>query len=258
MKEVKMPSLLEMLKAGVHFGHQTSNWHPKMAPYIFADRAGVHIINLEKTQKKLEEALKFVSGIAERGGTVLFVGTKDQVKDIIKKNAQECGMPHVNERWLGGTLTNFASIAKLIKKLKDLKVKKDDEGKYTKKERLVFEREAEKLDEIIGGISDMEKVPDAIYVVDVKNEKTVVREANKKGVPVVAMTDTNINPDAVDYVIPSNDDAIKSVEMITSLIAEAIKQNKKEASAGAPSASVNNKKSLSKKDNKDSGKEDKK
>jgi len=231
MKEVKMPSLLEMLKAGVHFGHQTSNWHPKMAPYIFGERSGVHIINLEETQKKLKEAMYFLSRIAKSGGVVLFVGTKSQAKDIIKKYAEECGMPYVIERWVGGTLTNFGNISRLIKKFKDLKVKQTEENKYTKKELLGFSREVEKLDELIGGISTMQKVPDAIFIVDIKNEKTALREAHKREVPIVAMCDTNINPTDIDYVIPSNDDARKSIEMIVGLVSEIIKENK---SAFAP------------------------
>ncbi|MFA5076101.1 MAG: 30S ribosomal protein S2 [Patescibacteria group bacterium] len=230
----KSPSLLEMLQAGLHFGHQAGRWHPKMKPYIFTERNGVHVIDLEKTQKKLEEALNFIKTTVQKGGVVLFLGTKKQAQSIVKKYAQECGMPYIDQRWLGGTLTNFSVILKLTKKYKDLKSKRDTGGfkVYTKKEQLDFQREIERLELRVGGVAELKKIPDVIFVVDVKNEKTAVVEASRKGVPVVAICDSNINPDLMDYPIPANDDAVKSIELITSLIAEAVKEGQGAQEAG--------------------------
>lgn len=230
----EIPSLLEMLKSGVHFGHQVSKWHPKMKPFIFTSRNGIHIINLEESQVKLKEALEFVKRNAQNGGVLLFVGSKKQAQGIIEKYAKECEMPYVKERWLGGTMTNFAVISRLIKKFKDLKKKRDagELEKYTKKEQLGFKREIEDLDKVIGGIENLEKIPDAIFILDIKNEKTAFAEAKKKGVPVVAVCDTNVDPTGVDYMIPANDDATKSIELIVKLIAEAVKEGKELREAG--------------------------
>jgi len=230
----EIPSLLEMLKAGVHFGHQISKWHPKMKPYIFTSRNGVHIINLEETQVKLKEALEFVKKNAENGGILLFVGSKKQARSIIEKYAKECGMPYIKERWLGGMITNFSVISKLLRKFKDLKKKRDtgELEKYTKKEQLGFKRKIEDLDKIIGGIENLEKIPEAIFILDIRNEKTAFTEAKKKSIPIVAVCDTNVDPTGVDYIIPANDDATKSIELIVKLIAEAVKEGKELRRAG--------------------------
>ncbi len=222
----KIPDLLTMLKSGVHFGHQLGKRHPKMEPYIFTAKNGVHIINLEKTQEKLAEALAFVQKIVANGGTILFLGTKKQAQPIIAKYAKECGMPYITERWLGGTMTNFPEISRVVRKLTDLKKKKvtGQLEKYTKKEQLDFDKEIEKLDKMVGGIEGMNKAPDAIFICDVRKEKTAVEEAVKKNIPIVAMCDTNVNPEKINYPIPANDDAIKSIELITNLVCEAIKE----------------------------------
>lgn len=226
-----IPSLEEMLKAGAHFGHRTSRWHPKMAPFIFTDRGGVHVINLEETQKKLEEAMSFVKSIAERGGVVLFVGSKRQAQEIVKEQAEACGMPYVNERWLGGTLTNFGEIRKLVKHYKSLKDQQDkgELEKYTKKERLMISREIADMEKKVYGIRDMEAKPDAVFIVDIKTEKTARQEANHQNIPVVAVCDTNVNPRGIKHLIPANDDAVKSIAIMTRLISEAIQEGKKEA-----------------------------
>ncbi len=222
MKEV---SLLDLLKSGVHFGHQTSKWHPKMKPFIFTARNGVHIINLEITVTKLQEAAEFVASIAEKGGQVLFLGTKRQAKSIVDKYAKECSMPYITEKWLGGTFTNFSNIIKLVTRLKDLrgKFESGEIKKYSKKERSVYQSEMNKLEGLVGGIEKMTKIPEAMFLVDAKEEKTAVREARKKGIPIIAITDTNVDPNLIDYPIPGNDDATKSIELLTSAIAEAIK-----------------------------------
>ncbi|MFA5358441.1 MAG: 30S ribosomal protein S2 [Patescibacteria group bacterium] len=224
----KLPSLEEMLKTGMHFGHKTGKWHPKMESYIFAERNGVHVVDLEKTLVKLEEALNFIKNTVASGGVVLFVGTKDQAKPIIEKYAKECGMPYINQRWLGGTLTNFPIILKLTKKYKDMRVKQETGGfkGYTKKEQLDFQNEIENLDMRVGGIAEVKKVPEAIFIVDIMREKTALTEAVKRHVPVVAICDTNVNPEKVTYPIPANDDATKGIEMITALVAEAVKEGK--------------------------------
>lgn len=229
----KIPDLMEMLKSGVHFGHQLSKRHPKMKPYIFTSKSGFHIINLEQTQEMLKDALEFVNKIVANGGTILFLGTKKQAQPIIIKYAKACGMPYVTERWLGGTFTNFGEISRLVKKYTNLKKQQStgELSKYTKKERLEIEREIEKLDKFVGGIESMSKVPDAIFIVDVKKDKTAVTEAIKKNIPIIAMCDTNVNPDKVNYIIPANDDAVKSIEMITRLISEEVTAGAKAKSA---------------------------
>ncbi len=226
----EIPDLLTMLKAGVHFGHKISKRHPKMKPYIFMAKNGFHIINIEETQVKLKEALDFIKKIVSNGGTILFLGTKKQAQAIIVKAAKDCGMPYIKERWLGGTFTNFSSISKLIKKYNDLKEKKANGqlDKYTKKERLEFDQEIEKSERVVGGVANLTKLPDAVFVCDVRKEKTAVAEANKKNVPIVAICDTNVNPDKITYPIPANDDAIKSIELLVNLVAEAVKEGLKE------------------------------
>lgn len=226
---MQAPKLIEMLKNGVHFGHQTSKWHPKMIPYIFGIRNGIHIIDLEKTSKCLEEAVVFISKVLENNGRILFVGTKRQASEIIEKNAQLCRMPYVNKRWLGGTVTNFSIIYKLIKKYKDLKHKRDNKKllKYTKKERLNFDREIERLDGLVGGIETLDKLPDAIFILDIKKEKNALKEAKTKGIPVIAICDTNVDPTNVAYPIPANDDATRSIACITEYISRVIVEKTK-------------------------------
>lgn len=228
-----IPDLMTMLKSGVHFGHQLSRRHPKMKPYIFTAKSGFHIINLELTQEKLKEALDYVTKVVANGGTILFLGTKKQAQAIVVKHAKDCAMPFITERWLGGTFTNFGEINRVIKKYTELKKKRasGELDKYTKKERLDFERDIEKLDRVVGGIEEMHKIPDAIFVVDIKKEKTAVAEANKRNIPVIAICDTNANPDKVTYVIPANDDSVKSIELITDLIAQAVKEGQAQKKA---------------------------
>ncbi|PIR93295.1 30S ribosomal protein S2 [Candidatus Falkowbacteria bacterium CG10_big_fil_rev_8_21_14_0_10_43_10] len=225
---VKIPSIEEMLKAGMHFGHQTSKWHPKMEPFIFGKRANVHIINLEKTQQLLEEALQFISRMAAENKTILLVGTKDQVKSKIASQAEELGIPYVSNRWLGGTLTNFAVIKRLVKNYLDLKEKREAGklGKYTKKEQLDFTKKIEKLERMVGGLVNLKKLPDVIFIWDIKREKTAFNEARKKGVPIIAICDTNVNPDGIKYVIPCNDDATKAAKLVLQLVSEAVKEGR--------------------------------
>lgn len=234
----KIPSLTELLEAGVHFGHQSSRWHPKMAPYIFGVKSGIHIVNIEETRKRLVVALEFVKGIAARGGNVLFVGTKQQARGLIKKYALEAGMPYVNERWLGGTLTNFSEIKRVVKRLLDLKdqTAKGELKKYTKKEQIWIARDIEDMERKVGGIQTMLQVPDALFIVDVRAEKTALAEAVGKKIPVVAIVDTNVNPRDVTYPIPANDDGSKSIELILSLIAEAVKEGRAQGVAAAAAA----------------------
>lgn len=230
-----LPSMEEMLKAGVHFGHHLSKRNPKMSPYIYTNRNKIHIIDLEETVSKLQLAMDYVSNLVATGGVVLFVGSKNQAKPIVEKYAKECGMPYINYRWLGGTFTNLGSILKLIKKLKELEQQsaKGELEKYTKKEQLNFHKTIERLNQLVGGIKELNRLPDAVFIIDIKKEKTALSESIKKGVPVIAMTDTNVDPSKVDYPIPANDDATKAIEMITSLIAEAAKRGKDQVTAPA-------------------------
>ncbi|EWM42868.1 ribosomal protein S2 [Bordetella holmesii 41130] len=200
-----MSLMREMLEAGVHFGHQTRYWNPKMAPYIFGHRNKIHIINLEQTVGKFQEATKFVKQIAARGGNVLFVGTKRAARELVAAEAQRCGMPYVDARWLGGMLTNFKTVKSSIKRLKDMEVMVADGSveRLTKKEGLLFQRELDKLNKSIGGIKDMNGLPDALFVIDVGYHKIAVAEARTLGIPVVAVVDTNHSPDGVDYIIPA-------------------------------------------------------
>ncbi|MDO8490027.1 MAG: 30S ribosomal protein S2 [bacterium] len=225
---VEMPSLVDMLKSGAHFGHKKSKRHPKMAPFIFTTKDAISIIDLEKTVEYLKTALEFVEGVARAGGTVLFVGVKNQGKEIIKEKALACGMPYVNSRWLGGTLTNFVIIGKMIKKYKKLKdsIEKGEFAKYTKKEQLDISREVDELEGLIGGISTLTKLPEAIFILDLKKDKTAFAEAMRKKVQIVALCDTNVNPENVQYPIPANDDAVKSITLFVSLLTDAVNQGK--------------------------------
>lgn len=225
----KLPSIEQMLKAGMHFGHRTSKWHPKMEPFIFTQRNGVHIIDLIKSRKMLETSLEFMQKFAAEGKVILFVGTKMQAKGIIKEVATETGMPYITEKWMGGTLTNFSVIKKLIKKYKDLLQDKSSGKltKYTKKERLEFDREISKLELKVGGLVNLTKMPDAIFIWDIKKEKTAITEAVKKNIPVIAICDTNTNPKHVNYIIPSNDDATKTIKLVMNSIKEAVAEGKK-------------------------------
>lgn len=224
-----IPSPLEMLKAGVHFGHQTFKRHPKMKPYIFTKRNGVSIIDLEQTKTCLETALEFASQITANGGVILFLGTKKQAREAIKKAALASESPYITTRWIGGTFTNYENISKLFARLKELErgFESGEWKKYTKKEQVTLSKEMEKLQSFVGGIKDMNKLPKAVFVVDIKKEQTAVAEANKRGIPVIAMVDTNVNPEMVQYAIPANDDAVKSIDMIATLLAETITEAKK-------------------------------
>ena len=217
-------SMKQLLEAGVHFGHQTRRWNPKMAPYIFTERNGIYIIDLQKTVRKLEEAYMFVRDLAANGETVLFVGTKKQAQDSIRDEATRAGVHYVNARWLGGMLTNFRTIRGRIGRLKQLKAMQED-GTFDllpKKEVIKLNHEIEKLEKFLGGIKDMDKIPGALFIVDPRKEKIAVSEARKLGIPIVAIVDTNCDPDDVDYVIPGNDDAIRAVKLIASTMADAI------------------------------------
>jgi small subunit ribosomal protein S2 len=226
----KSPSLVDMLQAGAHFGHQTSKWHPMMKKFIFGSRQGIHIINLEETQKALENAMSFAKQTTSRGGVVLFVGTKKQASEIVKTSATEAGMPFVDKRWLGGTLTNFAVITQVLRKFKDLKRKqeKGELGKYTKFEQLKLNEQIDQLEEKIGGIRDLARIPEAVFILDIKKDKTALEEAKRRGVKVIALCDTNVNPTEVDYCIPSNDDAVKTIDMMAKLMAQACKEGREE------------------------------
>ncbi|MBE7027612.1 MAG: 30S ribosomal protein S2 [Ruminococcaceae bacterium] len=226
-------SMKQLLEAGVHFGHQTRRWNPKMAEYIFTERNGIYIIDLQKTVKKIEEAYAFIRDIAQDGGEVLFVGTKKQAQDSIKEEAQRVGMYWVNARWLGGMLTNFKTIKKRIERLEQL-TKMEEDGTFEllpKKEVLNLMNEREKLEKFLGGIKDMTKLPKALFVVDPRKEKIAIAEAKKLGIPVVAIVDTNCDPEEVDYVIPGNDDAIRAVKLIAGTIANAIIEGRQGADA---------------------------
>lgn len=235
---MSIPSLIEMLKAGVHFGHQSSRWHPKMQPYIFGTRNNVHIVDVEKTAEQLERATAFAGAIASRGGTVLFVGTKPQAQDIVEKYAKACSMPYVNTRWLGGTLTNFPQLQRLIRHYLDLKDKaaKGELKKYTKFEQVQFDREIAELEGKIGGISTLTRLPDALFILDARHEKTAVREAQTVGVPMIALVDTNVNPMGIKIVIPGNDDAVGSLDLVCRTLADAIGDGKAKAAADAKAA----------------------
>lgn len=226
---VKIPSTEEMLEAGVHFGHPVSKWHPKAEPYIYGVKNGVHIINLLKTEESLKKVTDVVIDVVSKGEEILFVGTKKQAKNIIKNAAIKCDMPYVNERWLGGTFTNFGTVLRSIKKLNKLELEKEngDFSKYTKKEAIILDRLIDKLNKNLGGIKNIKKLPALVFVVDLKSEKTTINEARNKHIPIIAICDTNVDPNLVEYPIPGNDDAVKSIDMIVNLIADAVNEGKK-------------------------------
>jgi small subunit ribosomal protein S2 len=218
------PDLEELLKSGAHFGHLTRRWNPKMKDFIFMERNGIHIIDLKKTQKFFQEALEEVTKLARAGKTILFVGTKKQSQDIVRTEAIRCGMPFVTHRWLGGMLTNFATVKKSISRMEEIDRMSED-GTFeelTKKEALMLEREQEKLEQTLGGIANMGRIPDAIFVVDTIKEHIAVNEAVKLNLPIVAMVDTNADPDIPDYIVPCNDDSARTIQLITSTVADAI------------------------------------
>ena len=221
-------TMRQMLEAGVHFGHQTRYWNPKMAPYIFGERGKIHIINLEKTLPLFNDAMNYLGSLVANGGTVLFVGTKRSAQSTIVENAVRCGMPFVNHRWLGGMLTNFKTVRQSIKRLKDLETMSSDGSfdKIGKKEALMLTREMDKLERSLGGIKDMRGIPDAMFVVDVGYEKIAISEAKKLGIPVVGVVDTNNSIDGIDYVIPGNDDAIRAVKLYVENAADAVTTGK--------------------------------
>jgi small subunit ribosomal protein S2 len=223
--EIKV-ELKGLLDAGCHFGHQAQRWNPKMAPFLYGVRDGVHIFDLAKTKEFLEKAAEFAKEVVFKGGKIIFVGTKRQAEAIIKEEALGVKMPFISERWLGGLLTNFDNLKKSIDKLKDLKDKKasGELKKYTKKENILIDREIARLERFFGGLSDLKGLPEALFVIDVKKEHSVLREAAKKKIPVIAIVDSNSDPDLVDWVIPANDDAVGSIKLIVSFIAEAIGQ----------------------------------
>lgn len=226
----KLPSLVEMLKAGVHFGHQGSRWHPKMQPYIFGSRNGVHVIDLEKTQEELEKTLNYLKTLASQGKVVLFVGTKRQARELVKSAAEACGMQYVIERWIGGLLTNFEEFKRRLKKYKSLKeqIVSGEIMKYTKKEQSTLKKKLEKMDKYLSGLVMLEKLPDVLYIADLRVEKTAVTEARKVGVPIAAVCDTNVDPTKATYIIPANDDAVNSIKMMADLVAQAINTGKQE------------------------------
>ena len=224
-------SMKQLLEAGVHFGHQTRRWNPKMAPYIYTERNGIYIIDLQKTVGMIDDAYNVIGDIAANGGSILFVGTKKQAQDSIRQEAERCGMYYVNERWLGGMLTNFKTIQSRIKRLKDIK-KMQADGTFTvlpKKEVIKLEKELEKLEKNLGGIEEMKKLPDAIFIVDLKKEHICVQEAHALGIPLIGICDTNCDPEELDYVIPGNDDAIRAVKLLVSTMANAVIEAKQGA-----------------------------
>ena len=231
-------SMKQLLEAGVHFGHQTRRWNPKMAPYIYTERNGIYIIDLQKTVKKLDEAYMFVRDVAANGDEILFVGTKKQAQESIKDEAIRCGMPYVNARWLGGMLTNFVTIKKRIKRLAQLQTMRED-GTFDllpKKEAAKLELEIEKLEKFLGGITEMKKQPAAMFIVDPRKERIAVAEARKLGIPIIAIVDTNCDPDEIDYVIPGNDDAIRAIKLISGVMANAIQEGKQGQDAAEAAA----------------------
>jgi len=228
---VSVVTMRELLEAGVHFGHQTRRWNPKMKRYIFGERGGIYIIDLQQTMQALEEAATFARNLAERNGTVLFVGTKKQAQDAIEEQAKRTGMPYVNHRWLGGLLTNWRTISDRIERLHELRRLRDEGqlGLLPPKERIAMEAELEKLDANLGGVADMRKQPDAMLVIDLRKEQLAVREARRLGLPIIALVDTNCDPDEADYVVPGNDDAIRSCGLVVRVIGDAIEAGKAKA-----------------------------
>ncbi|SDY29786.1 small subunit ribosomal protein S2 [Lysobacter sp. yr284] len=227
-------TMRQMLEAGVHFGHQTRYWNPKMGPYIFGARGKIHIINLEKTVPLFNDAMNFISGIAQKRGTILFIGTKRSARESIKEEAERCGMPFMTQRWLGGTLTNFRTVKQSVSRLKELEAGETDGTfqKMVKHEVLGLRRERDKLEASLGGIKDMNRLPDALFVIDIGHEDIAIKEAKKLGIPVIAVVDTNYNPELVDYAIPGNDDAIRAVQLYARAAADAVLEGK----AASPTA----------------------
>jgi len=227
----------ELLEAGVHFGHQVRRWNPKMKEYIFGERNGIYIIDLQKTQRMFRDAIQFVTNVIadDRGKTVLFVGTKRQAQDAIREESERAGMYYINQRWLGGLLTNFQTVQKSIKRLKDLEAMQGD-GRYekmTKKERIKLDREREGLEKNLSGIKNMTRLPDVVFIIDVRKEEIAVAEANRLGIPVVAVVDTNCSPDGIDYIIPGNDDALRAVRLFAARIADAVLEGQQMVAEGA-------------------------
>lgn len=223
---IKKTTIADMLKAGVHFGHQKAKYQPKMKPYVYTVRNNIHILDLEQTAEKLAQAQEFATKIIQNNGTILFIGTKRQTKNMLKKTAQECEMPYVSERWLGGTFTNFKIISNLIQKLCDLE-EQEESGelkKYTKKEHHEIKQEIKRLNKLIGGIKTLKKLPDAVFVADTEHDKTAIKESSEKNIPIIAITDTNSDPSKIKYPIPANDDAIPSIKLILEQIQNAIKK----------------------------------
>lgn len=227
---MKIPSILEMLQAGVHFGHKNSRWHPKMKPFIFTERNGVHIMNLEETKAQLERVLPVVKAMAADGKKILFVSTKPQAREIVKAAAIDCGMPYLTDRWLGGMLTNFSEMRKLIRHYVEMKEKqaKGELGHYTKKEQLEIAKDLEKKDGYLGGLTSLTRMPDALFIPSMQREKTAVTEANSTGIDIIGICDTNANPMKATHVIPANDDAVKSIQLMVELVAAAIKEGVQE------------------------------
>ncbi len=223
----------QLLEAGVHFGHETKRWNPKMKRYIFAERNGIFIIDLQKTLVESEKAFNFLRDLAGRGGTILFVGTKKQAQEILAAEAKRCGMPFINERWLGGLLTNFRTIRTRVERLKDLERSFEDESilRYSKKEQIDLGKELQRLQRYLGGIRDMTRLPDALFVIDPTKEAIAVKEANKLGIPAVALADTDSDPDVLDFIVPGNDDAIRSIQLVTATLADVIVEVRGGASA---------------------------
>ncbi|HET9260863.1 MAG TPA: 30S ribosomal protein S2 [Acidimicrobiia bacterium] len=230
----------QLLEAGVHFGHQTRRWDPKMRPYIYGERNGIHIVDLRQTVTQVADAIEFVKQIAINGGSVLFVGTKKQAQGAVEEAAKRSGQPYVNYRWLGGMLTNYSTIQKRVFYMKELR-RLEDTGEMNsrpKKERLKLRRELEKLEQNLGGVADMTRLPEAVFIVDVNTEVTAVKEADRLGIPIIALVDTNSDPDPIDHVIPGNDDAIRAADLIASALADAIVEGKEIASKKKPKAEV--------------------
>lgn len=234
-------SMKQLLEAGVHFGHQTRRWNPKMSRYIFTERNGIYIIDLQKTVKKVDEAYNFIREVAANGGKILFVGTKKQAQESVAEEAARCGMYYINQRWLGGTLTNFSTIQKRVARLHQLE-KMEVDGTFEllpKKEVIILRKEKERLEKFLGGIKNMKGLPDAIFVIDPRKERIAVAEARKLGIPLVGIVDTNCDPDEIDYVIPGNDDAIRAVKLLTGKMADAILEaNQGQGEEVAPAATV--------------------
>jgi small subunit ribosomal protein S2 len=223
----------QLLEAGVHFGHQTRRWNPKMAPFIFMDRNGIHIIDLQQTVSRLNEAYKFIERLAAEGGTILFVGTKKQAQEAVAEEARRCGMYYVNQRWLGGMLTNFQTIQLRIRYLRELETRRDrgDFDRLPKKEVQHLQDDITRLERILGGIKDMRRLPNAIFIIDTRKERTAVLEARRLEIPIIALADTNSDPDEIDYPIPANDDAIRAVRLLSAKIADAVIEGRRELEA---------------------------